>query len=597
MRFASADARSLGLWRIVLGVLLVLDLVDRYREAGALYSNEGVLTNHFALFRPLAPHQFSLFFALSQARDVKVALLLTLAVYLLFFVGYRTRLFQILSLVLVTSLHARNLLAEVPGDAPLHLLLAWSLLLPLGARFSVDAVRRSLAREPQHNAGDLAERSPATETVTSLAVAGTLLQIAALHLGPALWARGEAWRDGTALYNALHQRMWTTALGAWAGDHVTSGVLTSAYRSMNLLVGVLVLVPVVAARRLALVLLVALHVGGRALFDMGLYEWVLVGTGALLLTDRDWAWLRNAYARRKARLVVYFDADCGVCFATVRLLARLDALSRITFAASRDPDAPDAVRALADHTVVTRVLPGGELLVQGRAFARIFRSLPLLAPVGWFLVLPGVSWLADRAYEAFAARRTGISAWLGYGACGTGGSARRRPVHSIISSDIAPVARECTAVLFLAVGVACFAFDVHDDGEDSGFRGTLSAVVGYPRAFQVTEPALPDTSAEEGMLVIDAVTAHGPSVDPLRPFSGKPLWNAYFSRISQPRSSPYLDGLREFLRNQADSGPAQDKLLSFTISWLVHPIRPPGAELRADAADAFGVRRKLIGHP
>src|SRR6185369_2059433 len=140
--FASVDTRSLALLRIVLAILLVVDLVARLRLVDTLFSNEGVLTNHFSLFRPLAPFQFSLYHAASSTRDVTVVFWLTLLVYVLFTVGYRTRLFQVISFILVTSLHTRNLLTELPSDTPLHLFLAWSLVMPLGARFSIDNVRK-----------------------------------------------------------------------------------------------------------------------------------------------------------------------------------------------------------------------------------------------------------------------------------------------------------------------------------------------------------------------------------------------------------------------------------------------------------------------
>jgi hypothetical protein len=119
-------------------------LLPRIAQVDALYSHDGVLTNHYALFRPLAPYQFSFYFAASSTRDVTAVFVLTLIVYLLFAAGYRTRIFHILSFVCLTSLHARNLLAELPSDAVLHVWMAWTLFLPLGARFSVDSLRKSL---------------------------------------------------------------------------------------------------------------------------------------------------------------------------------------------------------------------------------------------------------------------------------------------------------------------------------------------------------------------------------------------------------------------------------------------------------------------
>ncbi|HKQ70118.1 MAG TPA: hypothetical protein VJT73_12305, partial [Polyangiaceae bacterium] len=220
----AVDLRSLALLRIVLAVLLIADLLGRIGWVDAFYSNEGVLTNHFALFRPLSPHQFSLYFSLSSTRDVTFSFVMTLLVYGLFLVGYRTRLFHVLSFLCATSLHSRNLLIELPSDAPLHLFVGWALFLPLGARFSVDAVKRSLDREKEAGEGDLNRRSgfgagpqgsrlgappggaagepgeagnhPMGSCTKSVAVLGLLVQVAVMHLAAALRQSGASWTDG-----------------------------------------------------------------------------------------------------------------------------------------------------------------------------------------------------------------------------------------------------------------------------------------------------------------------------------------------------------------------------------------------------------------
>ena len=44
------DARSLGLFRVAFAILLIGDLLRRWRWLRAFYSNEGVLPNHNHLF-------------------------------------------------------------------------------------------------------------------------------------------------------------------------------------------------------------------------------------------------------------------------------------------------------------------------------------------------------------------------------------------------------------------------------------------------------------------------------------------------------------------------------------------------------------------
>jgi len=56
-------------------------------------------------------------------------------------VGYRTRIASVLVWLLWASLHARMPLVLNGGDTLLRLVLFWAMFAPMGARFSVDALR------------------------------------------------------------------------------------------------------------------------------------------------------------------------------------------------------------------------------------------------------------------------------------------------------------------------------------------------------------------------------------------------------------------------------------------------------------------------
>ena len=107
----SLDLRSLALFRVCLGLILLADLGIRAGDLHPHYTDAGVL------------------------RADEIALL----------VGFYTRAATFLSFVLLLSLHNRNPLVLHGGDSLLRLLLFWSLLLPLGACWSLD---RRLGLEP-----------------------------------------------------------------------------------------------------------------------------------------------------------------------------------------------------------------------------------------------------------------------------------------------------------------------------------------------------------------------------------------------------------------------------------------------------------------
>ena len=125
------DPRSLGLFRLGFGLVLIFDLLRRFRYIKEFYSNDGVLPNHNHLFNLRATGQvWSLLHAFSTEGESTFAFGLIFVAYLLFTVGYRTRVFHAVSLAALVSLTARNILLENAGNYAAIALLAFTLFLP-----------------------------------------------------------------------------------------------------------------------------------------------------------------------------------------------------------------------------------------------------------------------------------------------------------------------------------------------------------------------------------------------------------------------------------------------------------------------------------
>src|SRR5262249_301898 len=153
--------------------------------------------------------------AFSSPGENHFAFFLTLLVFITFTLGFRTRVFHTLSLLLLVSLTCRNILLENAGNYAAIALLFFTLFLPLGSRFSLDSLGASLDARDEKTADDLndrpapedrviwAQRSPGW-TPTSIAAFAVLFQIAVIYLCSAIQQNGAPWRDGSALYYALH---------------------------------------------------------------------------------------------------------------------------------------------------------------------------------------------------------------------------------------------------------------------------------------------------------------------------------------------------------------------------------------------------------
>src|SRR5262249_26141583 len=141
--YCRMDPRTAGLFRIVLGFLCSADLLRHWSYARTFYSNDGVLSNHWPLFRPSGPHNFSFFPAFSTTGEVFVAFSLALFCHLCLLVGWHARLFAVLSFLSMTSLDNRLIMVENGGYVVVNLVTLYTCFLPVERRFSVDALLRS----------------------------------------------------------------------------------------------------------------------------------------------------------------------------------------------------------------------------------------------------------------------------------------------------------------------------------------------------------------------------------------------------------------------------------------------------------------------
>jgi hypothetical protein len=368
--FATADPRSLGLFRIIFGVFLLVDLYRRLPDYLFFYTNEGMLPNHGALFRPMSAHLFSIYHAFSTRGEVLFAFALTALVYLTYLVGYKTRLCQGLVLLLVTSLHSRNILLENGGDVVANLLALWTFFLPLGRRFSVDALLASFREEREHGPDELQDRErPFVDRrpFVSLAFAAIVFNLAVIYYFNVVHKDGLPWRVGSSVHYVLWTDRLVNPLGVWLRLWVPPfliQVMTMGTLVIESSIVLLLLSPFFlrSCRRVAAFLIVALHCGFQTVGHYGLFSFVMMLHAVLLLGPEDWDALARRMHQRLPCRILYYDNSCGVCHLLARLLRRLDHLGRSPSAAMmtrrRSPPGSPRRRSSTPSSSPTPLAPG-----------------------------------------------------------------------------------------------------------------------------------------------------------------------------------------------------------------------------------------------
>ncbi len=311
IRGFALDLRSLALFRVSIGLCLMVSLLLRLPEVEAFYSDEGVLPRE-ALIRLRDP--FLSLHLISGSWTVQMALFLVAILFattLTF--GYRTRLSAVVSWVLITSMQARNPLVAHGGDNVLRVLLFWSMFLPLdGPREEFDRRRGVLHLSP--------------------AGVGLIFQVCAVYWFAFAEKLDPIWlTERSAVYYALHLDMFATPLGAWVRDSPElTRLLTVATIGLEFLGPLLAISPLLTSqlRLVAVVSFIGFHLGLALTMRLGTFPWICSAAWLAFLPSEVWRlwnlaspskWFRPASSRTgKAGSLVVIGAILTI---TLLLLA------------------------------------------------------------------------------------------------------------------------------------------------------------------------------------------------------------------------------------------------------------------------------------
>ncbi len=284
------DLRSLALFRVSLGLILLIDLVIRLGDLSVFYTDSGVLPrgNLLADF-PSSDWLYSFHLLSGGAFFQLLLFLVAAAAVVCLILGYRTRAAAILSFVLLCSLQNRNPFILQGGDMLIRVMHFWALFLPLGMRWSLD---RRFSRETVM-ARPLGVSPKTPNQVVTFASAAILFQVAFMYWFTAglksdpIW-----WRDGLGIYYALNVDQFATPLGKWMlGHEWLHRPLSYATYFLEAFGPLFAFVPWKTAWfRLGTVgVFVLFHLFGiRLTMELGLFQWTSAAIWLLFLPAMFW---------------------------------------------------------------------------------------------------------------------------------------------------------------------------------------------------------------------------------------------------------------------------------------------------------------------
>lgn len=278
-KILSLDLRSLALFRIALGTVVLCDLISCIPEIDPFYTDQGILPRDALITRFSHPWAMSIHL-MSGEWVIQLALSLIGVVALLgMILGYRTRLSTFVAWFLVSSMQSRNPVILHGGDGLIRLLLFWSMFAPLNGRWSLD----SLLNHSQ---------PPLQVANASWGTQALMLQVCFVYWFTAAWKWHPIWTtQGSAIYYALSLDQFAKPLGKFLLQHPDiMQAMTHGTMALELGGPFLLFVPIWTARiRLFVVLsFIAFHAGIGLSMALGTFPWVCFAAWMMFVPTLVW---------------------------------------------------------------------------------------------------------------------------------------------------------------------------------------------------------------------------------------------------------------------------------------------------------------------
>jgi len=405
----SIDLRSLALMRILLALLLLVDLILRAPTMRMFYTDAGVLPR--AKWLEVNNQWYLSLHAASGALWWQIALFTLAAVFAIgLLIGYRTRLMNVLSWLLLVSLLNRNEMVLQGGDILLVVMAFWGMFLPLGARWSIDA-----ALQPEHRLypNQLRFSPEKAQLYFSVATVAVIFQVLFLYFFTALLKTGAPWRPPfEAAHYTLEIQHFATPIANWFKQFSSLLPLGAAYvLFVEFVAPVLVILPIKwpIARIIGLLMLASLHVAFLLLLHIGLFPLIDFMSLTILIPSIVWIYLaRRKQKSQSAQVTMYYDEDCGFCLKMCLILREFLLPDTVKILPAQRYDNIYPTMERENSWVITDA--EGNTYTHWYAMAFLFSQSWPFKPIGWLMKFPLFMWLGNSVYHAVANNRSSMGA-------------------------------------------------------------------------------------------------------------------------------------------------------------------------------------------
>ena len=333
------DYRTLGVFRVLIAIIVVVDIFLRCRDFSAFFTEQGIIPRNYAINWFSGNSTYSLYFINGGEIFSALLVILTLFFAVLLFFGYKTKLSTIMMFVMIHSLQMRCTILNSSGDDLLRVLLFWSIFLPLGKCFSVDAYLLSQNQQknpdniddikkhdlkkhdlnfvvqstsnaeeqtkPEHQEQDHQEQDhqdvhfpKESTTVSNFFTFAILQQALFVYWVGAFLKNNPIWTEKfSAIEWTLHLGHFVTPIGTWFVNSMTSYLnpLTQFVLYLELYAPLVMMVPIAQKylRTTFMFLLIGMHLNFVLFMALGFFPFISITSLLLFFPSEGWNWLEK----------------------------------------------------------------------------------------------------------------------------------------------------------------------------------------------------------------------------------------------------------------------------------------------------------------
>ncbi|EGG22493.1 hypothetical protein DFA_04621 [Cavenderia fasciculata] len=398
------DKRALAVFRFFVGFIGMVDILERWPDIKAHYSDEGFLPRAVVADNYWNTNWFSFHLMSGAVPFMQFLFLVNIVICFSVMIGYRSRLSMFLHYIFVLSLQARNNIVGHGGDVYMRVISYFAFFLPIGSVWSIDsAFKRNVLR-----------RETKKYNITNFASFAIILQIFFLYVFSYVHKTGDEWRkDYTATYFALQLDYFRTFAAEFALNFpvllkfMTVGVLY--YEGFGIL---LCLSPVWTAplKIIGALGFFMLHVGFGLFMRLGIFS-PICATGSLLLFP-TYLWdkiMDRVRTKERCDFQIYYNGRPGYIMAALASTFFLLPEVEVGPAPSSSDEKESRLMDGAASESIDIGTPHGNWIITKdhkgirhtgvKALASICRASPLLWPISRVLEIRMVQYYLKKSVD------------------------------------------------------------------------------------------------------------------------------------------------------------------------------------------------------